>query len=595
MRMIDQKPSNQNSPLSPTRGRGYEDLVERSETPVGVGEGDSLRDAPASTPAQTPTAGPSPTATKRWRAKSRSPLPVGEGIFKHWFKNWINLGLCAALSACSVGPDWLAPVADYMPPSWVSTPTAPASPSPKGEPVLDSASDPQPDWWKSFNDPQLDSLIERAYAGNLDLQQAMLRLQESRDNEITAAAAGLPQLSAGGSYTRYQLGLKGATKSLGGSSSSANTGGILDKLASPFDLYQLSLNASWEIDLFGRVRRAVEAAEADTEATREMRNDLLVSVQAQVGEEYAQLRSAQAQNAILTDNVKVEKAILDLTKDRYNRGLASFLDVDQAATQLSNTEAQQTQYTQAEQTSINELNLLTGNPPGTLDTELTPVKPVLLLPPDVPLGLPASLARRRPDIRMAEAQLHEATAELGVSIADLYPDLTLNGSTGLRAMDFSKLFQWDNNFYQAGPALKLPIFSGGRLTATVDLNEAKQQEAALAYKKTVLNALTEVENALVAYRSDRSRQLSLFGAVESAEDGLKLAQERYTHGLSSFIDVLTTEATLVQAQTQAADATLKVTVDLVTLYKALGGGWQAEPLPAQDRPTDDIFKHLIEQ
>jgi NodT family efflux transporter outer membrane factor (OMF) lipoprotein len=513
----------------------------------------------------------------------------------------ISLLLLLTLSACSVGPDWLAPVADYVPSSWVGAPApAPDTSSPNGEPVLDPASDPRPDWWKSFNDPQLDSLMERAYRGNLDLQQAMLRIQEARDTEITAAAAGLPQLSAGGSYTRYQLGLKGAVKGFGGASGSSsgggfNTGSILNLLESPFDLYQLSLNASWEIDLFGRVRRAVEAAEADTEATREMRNDLLVSLQAQVGEEYAQLRSAQAQNAILTDNVKIEKDILDLTKNQYQRGLTSALDVDQAATQLNNTEAQQTQYTQAEQTSINELNLLLGVAPGTLDQELTPVKPVLLLPPDVPLGLPATLARRRPDIRMAEAQLHEATAELGVAVADLYPNLTLSGETGLRSTDFNKLFNWDNNFYQIGPSLSVPIFSGGRLSATVDLDDAKAQEAALTYKKTVLGALTEVENALVAYRNDRARQLSLFAAVESAADGLKLSRERYTHGLSSFIDVLTTEASLVQAQTQAADATLKVTVDLVTLYRALGGGWQADPLPDEDHAADHVFKHLIEQ
>jgi multidrug efflux system outer membrane protein len=512
-----------------------------------------------------------------------------------------SIMLLLAVTSCSVGPDFFAPVADYVPSSWVSAPTpVQEAQQPATEPVLDQTSDPRPDWWKNFNDPQLDSLIDRAYSGNLDLQQAMLRLQEARDQEITAAAAGLPQLSAGGSYTRYQLGLKGATKSFGGSggygaTSGGDSSGILNMLDSPFNLYQLSLNASWEIDLFGRVRRAVEGAEANTEATREMRNDLLVSVQAQVGEEYAQLRSAQAQGAILTDNVKVEKDILDLTKNQFQRGLTSALDVDQAATQLSNTEAQETQFTQAEQTSINELNLLTGNPPGTLDVELTPVKPVLLVPPDVPLGIPASLARRRPDIRMAEAQLHEATAELDVSIADLYPDLTLNGSTGLRSMDFSHLFQWDNNFYQAGPSLTVPIFSGGRLTATVDLNDAKAQEAALNYKKTVLSALTEVENALVAYRNDRGRQLSLFQAVASAEDGLKLARDRYTHGLSSFIDVLNTEASLVQAQTQAADATLKVTVDLVTLYRALGGGWEASPLPAEDHAADHVFEHLIEQ
>ena len=516
----------------------------------------------------------------------------------------LSLLLLLATTACSVGPDWMAPVADYVPSNWISAPTTVQQlQQPATEPTVEAFADSQPEWWKSFNDPELDSLVERAYAGNLDVQVAVLRIQEARDSEITAAAAGLPQLSGGGSYTRYQLGLKGAASGFGGSSGSLggasggsgfNSGSLLDILEQPFNLYQLSLNASWEIDLFGRVRRAVEAAEAETEAQQEMRNDVLVSVQAQVGEAYAQLRSAQAQNAIFADNLKVEKAIVKLTQDRFQRGLASALDVDQATTQLTNTEAEETQYTEAEQTAINQLNLLLGLPPGSLDAELSVVKPMLLLPPDVPLGLPAELARRRPDIRAAEAQLHEAIANEGVAIADLYPDLTLNGSTGLRSTDFARLFQWNNNYYQFGPSMTIPVFSGGRLTATVDLSDSRAKEAALTYKKTVLNALTEVENGLVAYRSDRSRQLSLFATVTSSTDGLHLAQDRYEHGLSSFIDVLNTEASLVQARIQAADATLKVTADLVTLYRALGGGWQANPLSTEEPASNDIFTHLIE-
>ena len=509
--------------------------------------------------------------------REESLTAAGEGSFTT-FRMAPIVGLLSllTLTACSVGPDWLAPVADYVPSSWISAPTTVQQlQQPATEPTLEVFADPQPGWWKSFNDPELDSLIDRAYAGNPDVQVAVLRIQEARDSEISAAAAGLPQLSGGGSYTRYQLGLKGAAKGFGGNSgtlggatggsSGFNSGSLLDILEQPFNLYQLSLNASWEIDLFGRVRRAVEAAEAETEAQQEMRNDVLVSLQAQVAEAYAQLRSAQAQNVIFADNLVVEKAILKLTQDRFQRGLASALDVDQAATQLSNTQAEETQYTEAEQTAINQLNLLLGLPPGSLDAELSVVKPVLLLPPEIPLGLPAELARRRPDIRTAEAQLHEAIANEGVAIADLYPDLTLNGSTGLRSTDFARLFQWDNNYYQAGSSLTIPVFSGGRLTATVDLNDARAKEAALTYKKTVLNALTEVENGLVAYRGDRSRQLSLFAAVTSSTDGLQLAQDRYQHGLSSFIDVLNTEATLVQARIQAADATLKVTADLVTL------------------------------
>ena len=502
-----------------------------------------------------------------------------------------------ALAACAIGPDYTPPLAN-TPSDWhdVSAKTA----APAGHSNVTTKTNPDPKWWESFQDPELNSLVSRAASQNLTLRQTVLRIEEARANVVGAAAAGLPHLSADGSYTREQLGLKGLSQEMGGTNNftggEAGGGNILNQFYKPINLFQDSVDASWELDLFGRVRRQTEEAHATLESVVESHNDALVSAEAQVAQTYTQLRAAQAQNLIAEDDVKVERDIVALTKDRQQRGIVSDLDVDNAQTQLDITLSQMPAYQLQVDQAANNLAVLLGEPPGALDGELLAAKTVPLLPPDIPLGTPTTLAERRPDIREAAAKLHEATAAHGVAIAQTYPDITLTGQVGTRATEANYLTHWANLFYSFGPAISLPIFQGGQLTANIELTDAEEKEAALAYQQSVLNGLKEVENALASYRSDRASQMSLSDTVKSASDGLMLATDRYKHGLSSFIDVLTTESQLVTARQQYTQSAEAVTLDVVMLYRALGGGWEGVTPDKQQSPDmDDPLKHVLEQ
>jgi multidrug efflux system outer membrane protein len=284
--------------------------------------------------------------------------------------------------------------------------------------------------------------------------------------------------------------------------------------------------------------------------------------------------------------VRTAQAALDLTQKRQNQGLATQLDVEQARTQLLDTEAQLPTYEKQSQQAMNRLSVLTGQPPGALDAMLGTAAPLPPVPSVIGVGVPSALARRRPDVREAEAQLHAATANVGVATASFYPDVSLTGNFGLRALDASFLTNWASAFYSFGPSVSLPIFQGGRLTAGLHLAQAQQAEAALAYRGTVLNALREVEDALVAYRTDLAQRDKLAAAVRSGETTLYLARDSYTNGLGDFIQVLDAERTLIGSRQQLVQADVMLTDDVVALYDALGGGWQDEARDLQATRTN---------
>ncbi len=488
--------------------------------------------------------------------------------------------LAALLAACTVGPDFTPPQ-PATPSQWGD-----ASARPGGQ--ADAGSEPDPHWWRNLHDPTLDSLEQRAAAGNLDVQRTVFRILEVRAQVQVARAAGLPSLGGRGSYTREQLGLKGALKEqhvddlVSGSPAGQQA---LGALAAPLDLFQAGFDASWELDLFGRVRRSVEQAEAQEDAALASRADALVSLEAEVAQTYAQLRGAQELTRITAEEITTEQDVLTLTRQRHLRGLVSELDVDQAATQLNAVQAQLPQFEQQADQAMANLAVLLGQPPEALRAELITAGPVPLVPAIIPIGLPATLARRRPDIRQAEAQLHAATAGLGVAVAQLFPDISLTGSLGTRATQAKYLGDWANHFSTGGGTITLPLFEGGRLTGGVRLARAEEGDAVLAYRQTVLTALRDVENALTALRTEQARQHRLGELVASARDLLYLARNRYDHGLSSFIDVLNSETTLVQARQQWTQSAMITATNLVALYKALGGGWEeASPVPDQSAP-----------
>ena len=483
--------------------------------------------------------------------------------------------LLLASAACTVGPDFSPPKPIDMP-AW-------NDPSTKQGAAVSDQMNPDPEWWSGFDDPVLTALIEKAIKGNLDLQQAVLRVIEARQGEASARAEGLPTLGATGSYKRSQLGAKGILESKGAyqqldSLSDQKTagaiGGLLDQVSQPADIYQYGLSASWELDLFGKVRRSVEQAGAKTEAAAEATNDSLVMLEGQVAQAYVALRGAQALAASQQENVRVARDAFDLTQRRQQYGLATDLDVEQARTQLNNAEQQLPAFDKQVAQAMNSLSVLIGESPGTVDPMVAEPAPLPKLPQVVGVGVPSTLARRRPDIREAEAQLHAATANVGVAVASFYPDISLTGSLGLRALDASYLTNWASHFYSIGPSISLPIFEGGKLTAGLRVARAQAEEAALAYRGTVINALREVENALVAYRTDKIARDDTEATVKSAELTLYLSRNRYEHGLSDFIQVLDAERTLTSERQQLVQADITLTDDIVALYKALGGGWE---------------------
>ncbi len=501
--------------------------------------------------------------------------------------------LAAPLGGCTMGPDFEHPAPWYSPTSWFQgrppkVETNRATSQEVAEPV-----DPQ--WWKLFNDPQLTALEQRLADANLDLRIQTIRLAESRASLGVAKADALPQVNGNANYTREKQSANGVISLLGGSSSPATgtngaagtTGGLPSSLKQPFDLFQYGFDASWEIDFWGRVRRNVESADATVAASEESRRDTMIAALAEMARDYIQLRGTQRQIQITQDNLQAAQQSLALTRERAAGGLTTDLDVAQAASLVATTASGLPSLQTQEAQLINAIALLLGQQPNTMTAELQTAKPIPPVPPKIPVGLPSELARRRPDIRRAEAQLHAATASVGVAVADFYPKFTIAGSGAIQALDATNLGNWASRSYSIGPSISLPIFEGGRLTRTLELRKAQQQEAAITYQRTVLNALHEVDNALTAYDSEQRRRAQLEQAVAQGRRALSLARDRYTQGIADFLSVLDAQRNLLSTEQQLTDSTTTISTNLVQIYKVLGGGWEDTfPLYTPNPPTD---------
>jgi NodT family efflux transporter outer membrane factor (OMF) lipoprotein len=491
------------------------------------------------------------------------------------------------LAGCTLGPDFEHPDS-FSPASWFDTPAKPepVASHPVAEPI-------RADWWASFGDPELTSLEQRVADANLDVRVAALRLAESRSQRRITAADQFPQINGDASYVRQKPSPKGEFSLLGGSGSGGAAAGGASGIPSqsgirPFNLWQYGFDASWELDLWGKVRRAVEAADASVDASAEARRDILLSTMAEVARDYVQLRDVQEQLRIARENRDVADQGLGLTRAQASHGLTSELDVASAAAQLASVAATIPQLEQRQAEAINQLGFLLGQPPRALEAELVLPQTVPPVPPRVPIGVPSELAQRRPDIREAEARLHAATAEIGVAEAAFYPTVTLTGSLDIQAIHFNNLAGWDARTYSAGPGISIPIFEGGRLKGNLELTKTEQQEAAITFQKTVLNAWQEVDNALVAYDAEQRRDDQLRRQVEQSRRQLALARQQYQRGETDFLHVLDAERQALAAEQQEADSRATISTNLVVLYKSLGGGWD-EPadrtLAADARPS----------
>jgi NodT family efflux transporter outer membrane factor (OMF) lipoprotein len=482
-----------------------------------------------------------------------------------WGTRQIIAALIAPLLAagCTVGPNFVPPDPQLPQTSFMDDKSVAVADARLPRPT-------DPAWWAVFRDPILTDLERRVAEANLDVRTATIRLAQSRFQRGVTAAAQFPSINGDAKYTRELYSQNGIVSLLNGllgpSASSFNPGALNE--------YNVGFDASWELDLWGRVRRQVEAADAQVDQAADQRRDALVSSLAELARDYIQLRGVQTQMKIANDNLKVGRDILQLVQERQQRGLQNSLDVENAAAQVESIRAQLPALQQQESQYINALSLLLDEPPGALRAELRRPRLVPPAPPRVPLGIPSELARRRPDIRAAEAQLHAATANIGVAVGAFYPSVQLNGTVGFDALDIKNLWKGSSLQYMVGPSVTLPIFAGGRLKSTLELRDAQQQEAAITYHRTVLQAWHDVVNALVAHRLEQDRRARLRAQADHSRQALALARTRYTDGVTEFLSVLDAQRSLLQAEQQHATSTTNVSLNLVQLFKALGGGWE---------------------
>lgn len=460
--------------------------------------------------------------------------------------------LVALEAGCTVGPDYERPQLE-VPSQWTQQEQSQANASTQ---VLQQ-------WWRVLNDPILDRLIAAARQGNLDVRSAFFRIEESRALRDYATGNYYPNVNAASSYTR-------SLYSQGGFYSGSSFS------ATPIDIYSNGFDSSWEIDLFGGIKRSVQSSQANLEASVEDYRNVQASLYAEVASNYIELRTVQMRIDFALKNITSQRETLKLTEDRFKAGIAPELDVAQAKLNLSNTESSIPSLRLGERQAINRLAVLAGQYPQTLQMDLTESKPIPTVSEKIPPGIPADLLRRRPDVRAAERRLAAQTAQIGVATADLYPSFSLSGSFNLVGQTFSDATKLSNKGYSFSPGLRWSLFDGNRIRNNIKVQKARTQQALVSYENAVLKAVEEVENALVAYAQDILTRNSLQQSVGAAEKSVRLVQTAYTAGLTDFQNVLDMQRTLFTQQDRLVVSEGQVILDLVSVYKALGGGWAAE-------------------
>jgi len=470
----------------------------------------------------------------------------------------------ALLFACAaVGPDYDAPAKD-VPPGWRE---AGAGLAP-GEADLAG-------WWRRLQDPVLDGLIERATRQGLELREALARVREARALRGIADADRFPTMDLDLAYERR-----------GGSENTPLGGFVPDS-----DLFSAGFDTAWELDLWGRVRRSIEAADADLAASVEDARDVAVTVAAETARNYVELRAFQARLAVARRNVALQEETLALVRTRFDAGLVGERDVAQATSNVESTRSRVPSLETGLRATENRLAVLLGLSPGELTAELADSAPIPVPPAEVAVGVPADLLRRRPDVRRAERVLAAETARIGVAEGDLYPRLTLGGTLGLAAEEAGDVFDSGSEEFALGPSLRWNLFDGGRLRQRVQAQDARAEQALVRWERTVLSALEEAENTMTAFLQEQTRLRSLELAASEARRAVDFARTQYREGLTDFQAVVDTERSVAALEDEVALSESGITTTAIALYKALGGGWEsmaalAEALPAGGSPEE---------
>ncbi|MCX5660551.1 MAG: efflux transporter outer membrane subunit [Planctomycetota bacterium] len=468
----------------------------------------------------------------------------------------LSLGL-VLVAGCTVGPDYKAPDTKVSDNFGVAT-------QPATQPASQSTT--QPDltrWWESFNDPALNKLVAEAVKSNLDLKLAQARVRQARADLGFNEAGLFPTLDGGAGFSRSRV------------SKNANPGVPVGTR----NLYQAGFDAGWEIDVFGGNRRAIESAQYTLEAQTDAEQATRITLLAEVARNYVLLRGFQHELAIVRRNVATQEDTLSLQRQKFDAGIASDLTVAQAEALVTDTRAQIPPLEAGTRQAIHRLGVLLGQEPASLVAELIEPQRIPSGPPTVPAGLPSELLRRRPDVRQAERGIAAATASIGVATADLFPKFTLNGTLGLSSAKASNFAEAASGYWSVGPAMTWRLFDAGRIRANIRSKEAVRDQHFVQYQQVVLQALSEVEDALVAYDREQARQTILRASVASNRRSVDLATKLNGAGVVDFLNVLATQQALLAAEDQLARSDQAVSTNLVALYKALGGGWETtEPV-----------------
>ena len=464
-----------------------------------------------------------------------------------------GLGLVMLLlSGCMSGPDYHTPQPAALPGAWAGVEKT-------GQPSVVTA---QPadltGWWRQFNDPTLSALVEEALKANLDFALAEARLRQARAMRGVAVGGLWPSATVSGSYQRE------------------HTSGVTPGNGSQ-NLYEAGLDAVWELDIFGGQRRAVESANANIEAAVENLQDVQVSLIAEVALNYVQLRGYQQEIVVAQNNLKSQQHTAEITRKLYKVGFDSGLDVANADSNAATTESQIPVFETEAQQSIYALSVLLARPPADLLAQLSPTGNLPGIPAQIPAGIPSDLLRRRPDIREAEAQLHSATAQIGVAVADLFPVFSLAGEVEWKNNHFGSWLTKTNRSFFVGPSASWSIFEGGAIVSNIHVQEAFRDQALITYQETVLGALQDVENALIAFSKEQQHRKVLTEAVAANEKAVDLSLQLYTEGMTDFLNVLNAQRSLYSSQDALVQSERSIVTDLIALYKALGGGWEVAP------------------
>lgn len=463
---------------------------------------------------------------------------------------FLTILLVLLIGCAAVGPDYVPP-AIHLPDKWHSTSAK----------VATQDSQLRIQWWQAFEDSILIDLIHAAVDGNRDAEEAGSRVREARFRRLQSRSTLFPTLEASGSARQ---------------SGTSESGGAQSKS----DLYTAGFDATWELDLFGGARRSMEAAQADLEAEIEGYHDVMVSLLAEVAVNYIELRTYQARLAVAERNITAQQETWELVCALSRAGSSDELTVAQARYNLESSRSKIPDLKVGQEAALNRLAVLTGRPAGALHDRLVDTRPLPRVCTDPASAIPADVILQRPDIRRAERELAAQTARIGEAEADVFPRFVLNGSIGLEALSAGKLLSFRSRTWSFGPSLSWSIFDAGSIRSDIKVQEELRQQALFRYEATVLYALEEVENALVAYNQEQQKLERLQAAAEAARSAADLAGHQFTTGMTGFSDVLDAQRSLLDFEDQVAESRGASLSKLVRLYKALGGGWQSFERPA---------------